>query len=503
MSNRAPWYRRLFTPSAAQPGPMAAEAQLVRVGDAARALIADQPPSAMRRAWDTIQNLVAGLMDGFYDKTGFSRFMTVSPLSMQDVGAMYRGDWIAKRVVNTVADDMTRAWIACTWDGKDTDEEGADELEEAEQTLQVRAAVNQALRWARAYGGGGFVMGVRGQDLAQPLDPESVTKGSLAMLYVVDRWRLAPTGELDGEIGPHFGQPLNYILAETSQVVHWTRLILFDGAELPWHEWRRNGFWHDSELQVLVQNVRDYASTRQAIASLVYESTVDVVKVDGLGIAATTKQGEDMVKARFRVAAASKSINRVFLLDKEDEYEQKTVAFSGVTEVLEKFMVDICGAADIPMTRLFGRSPGGLNSTGDSDLRNYYDHVAARQEKSMRAPMRRLYEVLVRSALGRMPKDFTFIFEPLWQTSDLDRSIIDKNRADTDTAYVAAGAITEEMVARELKDRGTYRTMKDEDIAAVAEAAEAKKKEADAAEIARAAAMATIKPRPAARPPAE
>lgn len=159
-----------------------------------------------------------------------------------------------------------------------------------------------------------------------------------------------------------------------------------------------------------------------------------------------------------------KSFNRTLLLDADEDYEKKSNAFSGLDKVMQQFMVDVSGAADIPMTRLFGQSAGGLNATGDNDVRNYYDMVSAKQEAEVRPQLDYLYQILVRSELGSMPDDFRFDFNPLWQVSATEQATIDKTNADRDKVYLDAGVVTEGLVAKELKERGTYRNMTDEDV---------------------------------------
>ena len=115
-------------------------------------------------------------------------------------------------------------------------------------------------------------------------------------------------------------------------------------------------------------------------------------------------------------------------------------------------------------TRLFGTSATGMNATGDNDVRNYYDMVSAKQEAELRPQLEYLYEVLVRSELGYMPEDFRFDFNPLWQLSETKQATVEKTRAERDQVYLNAGVVTEGLVARELKERGTYRNMTDDDI---------------------------------------
>src|SRR5690606_930445 len=63
----------------------------------------------------------------------------------------------------------------------------------------------------------------------------------------------------------------------------------------------------------------------------------------------------------------------VQLMSKEDDFQQFTLQnFTGINDIYESFMLDVSGAAQIPVTKLFGRSPAGFQATGESDLRNYY-----------------------------------------------------------------------------------------------------------------------------------
>ncbi len=423
---------------------------------------------------DALQNLVAGLMTGA-DKRTFNAYPITVRLTKQDLENAFRQSWLAKRIVNTVAMDMCREWVALTWDDYDTDDEGAREVEQAEKVFSLRSKVEDAIRWGRLYGGAGIVIGIKGDtDYSKPLILENVRKGSLQFLHMLDRWRLAATGELDLDItSPNFGYPAYYTVSDIADPrfrVHWTRVVRFGGEPIPWFAWSSNGYWDDSVLQHIIDTIKDYDATLGGIASLVFESNVDIINSPGLSDQLRMPGGEQRVIDRFRLAVLSKSINKTLLLDggnmtqKGEEWHQKSVSFSGLKDVVEKFMINVSGAADIPMTRLFGQSPAGLTATGESDIRNYYDHVAAKQEAMMRPQLERLYQVLIRSTLGDMPENFAFSFNPLWQTSDKEVAEIDKLRADRDHVYITDGVITEELAAKELLDRRTYRTMEQEDV---------------------------------------
>ena len=414
---------------------------------------------------DGLENVVAGLGTD-RDKRSYSVWADPRILTRQELENMYRGSWLAKKIVNAVADDMTREWLHVTFDG----EELGTTIEQAEKRFALKRKTNEALKWSRLYGGAVIIIGTRDRNLAKPLDVKNVRKGDLRYLHVVDRWRLSPAGSLNRDLeSPNFGMPDIYVLAESTVQVHHTRVLRFNGEKLPYFAWLRNAMWDDSVLQHVMDSLMNCDTTTQAIATMMFESNVDVVKSEGLADVLARKDGEAVLTKRFQVAALLKSFNRMLLLDGTESYEKKQNSFANLDKVIQQFMIDVSGAADIPMTRLFGTSATGMNATGDNDVRNYYDMVSAKQEAELRPQLEYLYEVLVRSELGHMPEDFRFDFNPLWQLSETEQATVEKTRAERDQVYLNAGVVTEALVARELKERGTYRNMTDDDIELVEE----------------------------------
>jgi len=229
--------------------------------------------------------------------------------------------------------------------------------------------------------------------------------------------------------------------------------------------------WDDSELQHTLDSLTNCDTATRGIATMLFEANVDVVKSEGLGDLLATKGGEAVITKRFQLAAMLKSFNRMLLLDGTEEYEKKSNSFANLDKILQQFMVDVSGACDIPMTRLFGQSAGGLNANGDNDVRNYYDMVSGKQETELRPQLEYLDQILVRSELGAMPDDYRFDFNSLWQVSEVEQSEIEANRATRDATYIDKGVITPGVAARDLKERGTYRNLTDADVKA-AEAAQ-------------------------------
>ncbi len=444
----------------------------VPIGDAA------QMPKSLAQAGDGFVNLVAQL-GTTRDKRSGNSFDIVRSLTRVELDSMYRGNWVAARIVDAPAEDATREGWNLSWDGRDKDEGTVRSIQVAENDFDLRGKITEAMKWGRLYGGGALVFGIKGQnDWSKPLVLDSVKKGSLEMVHVLDRYRLAATGQIDSDrTSRNFGLPVYYQIAEAAETVsnvHWSRVVIFNGKRLPYFEWQRNGRWHDSALQVLADNVKDYEATRAGINSLVFESNVDVLSIRGLAEMLSTPNGAQRIIDRVALGAGLKSTNGVWIIDGgplsgqtnvNEMYQQKKITFSGVNEVFEKVcMYDVCGASEIPITRMFGRSPGGLNSTGEGDEANYVTRIKREQMSELYRPLMRIYEIVCRHTIGRMPENFSIDFRPLVGESAKDKASVEFQRAQRDQIYYTMGAVTGGLIARELKDDGIYRTMEDKDV---------------------------------------
>jgi uncharacterized protein len=426
---------------------------------------------------DSLVNVVAGLGTD-RDKKYYSDYSFPYTLTRVQLENIFRASWAGKRIVKAIPEDMTREWVSFLWDGADDDIEGRKTLKQAEQDFAVRSKVLDAETWASLYGGAAIVMGIVGDEtpeaMAKPLRVESLRRGCLRYLHVLDRWRLGAGPELVTDLGdPDFGQPKFYILAESGIRVHRSRMVIFNGERLPWFLWRSNAMWHDSVLQHIYDNLRNYDTVTSALATMMFEQNIDVVANDQVTEALTMDDGEAALVRRYQGMALMKSVNRLVLIDKEHEtYDRKQNSFAGMDKVGEKFMFDLCGAADIPFTRLFGQAPAGMNSTGESDMRNYYDRVKAKQESDMLPQLYRLMSVLVRHALGEWPTDFRIECNPLYQMSAVEKMNVQKVRAERDQINVQNGFVTEGVVTAQLKEDGVYSMLEDDDVDAARELSE-------------------------------
>lgn len=384
---------------------------------------------AFRYIGDTLRNFVANL-GTTRDKAAGSHY-AIPDVSDQELMNAYRGGWLSQKIVDIPAQDACRKWRA--WNA------GAEEisaLEAEERRLGLRGKVLLALTRARLFGGAAIYIGTGDSDPAQPLLAETVQRTGIRNLTVLTR-RVLSAKELEQDIdSPYYGQPKLYALstaARGSIDIHPSRLVRFVGVAHPDEE-LAHGLqfgWGDSVLTSKFEAIKQADATAANVASLIFEKKVDVISIPNFMANMADPQYEERMLARMQLAMVAKGINGALLLDKEESYDSKSAETNGLDSLILTFMQLAAGAADIPMTRLLGQSPGGLNAAGESDLRNYYDHIQSEQELVITPAMAILDECLIRSALGTRPPELFYTWSSLWQSTDKERADIGKTTADT------------------------------------------------------------------------
>lgn len=378
---------------------------------------------------DGLKNLVANIGTP-RDKASRNQYVLPALNEYEAVNA-YRGAWMPRKIIDIPALDACRNWRS--WNAESIE---IGDIEAEEARLGVQKKVMQAQIKARLFGGAAIYIGTGQNNPMDPLNPESIKKGGVKHLNVITK-RVLQAGQLETDPESSlYGKPSYYTMTSSNgQVdIHPSRLVIFNGAEHPDPEMSTdsNHGWGDSVLLAVMDSIKRADGTAASIASLVFEAKVDVIKIpDLMKKLAGDKKFESEVLNRLTLAATAKGINGTLILDDKEDYQQKSASFSGLTDILLAALQIVSGAADIPITRFLGQAPGGLQSTGDADIRNYYDRIKAGQDLEMRPAMALLDECLIRSALGDRPDDVFYTWRSLWQSTEKERADIGKTTAET------------------------------------------------------------------------
>jgi phage-related protein (TIGR01555 family) len=173
-----------------------------------------------------------------------------------------------------------------------------------------------------------------------------------------------------------------------------------------------------SSLQKVYESLRDLGGVNQNIVSIMYEFVIGKFKMAHLAEIMSQPEGAAGVIRRMEIMNMSKSSLNAILIDAEEDYTRDNVSLAGIPEIVDRFMLMVTGSTGIPVTRLFGRSPGGLNATGENDLRNYYDLVESAQGNTLKSPLVRFYKLLGKSiGIKEIP---AFTFNSLYQMTEIE-----------------------------------------------------------------------------------
>jgi len=330
---------------------------------------------AVQSMQDGLENIVTGMGTGQDKSTSNYWINSGKNHDHPQLTARFREDWIAQKVCTIIPQDMTRTWRKFKGDNQE-------DWREADEFFGVAKLFRDSYKWARVYGTSCILLDVKGAGkMDTPLDLDRLKKGCVKSLQVVDRTRLFGIGEINTDpLSPEYGYPTYYQLGGDSNRIHHTRIIRFEGTELPRYENWHNKWYSDSILIPLTTVIDNFHTAANAAAALTHEASTDVVSIEGLQGLLTNPAGEAAILKRFRLMKQMKSIYNITLLDSTEEYSTKTVALNGVKDLIWEYLRIIAAAVGIPATRFLSASPDGMNATGESDLNSYIDVITGLQK---------------------------------------------------------------------------------------------------------------------------
>lgn len=407
---------------------------------------------------DGFANLTArmglGAQNVLSDSTYIFDLLTRNRVKLE---AMYRGSWIVGAAVDAVAEDMTRAGVNIK--GSD-DPEAIQQIQSKLTRLGIWHSLLETIKWGRLYGGAIALIVIDGQDPATPLNVDTVGKDQFRGLKVFDRWQLRPSLQNMVLEGMDYGLPEFYDVISniaTGQVsnlrIHHSRVIRQIGIQLPAMQAMTEEWWGESVIERMYDRLVSFDAATSGAANLIQKAHLRTVQIDKLReVLAAGGKAEENLLSMFHHMRMLQTNEGLTLLDKEDTFAAHSYTFSGLSDMILQFGQQIAGATGIPLVRLFGQSPAGLNSTGESDLRMYYDNVAAQQESRLRDGMMKVLRVMHKSLFGVLPPvNFDFDFVPLWQTSTKEKADIATSITTTVATAYEKGIIDQTTALQELK----------------------------------------------------
>ena len=407
--------------------------------------------AAARMGWGTPS--VAEGADYQMVRTSFDYWLLVT---------LYRNHWISRRIVDAPAKDMVRAWPKLT---SELPPEDLTTIDRAFRKTGTKRKLLKALKFGRLFGGAAALIIIDGDEdrLDQPLKLDEIEVGSYRGLIPFDRWvGIAPAGEVCTDINrPNaFDLPEFYNVQQPSVNtfrVHASRILRFCGPDVPAPEYQAQQYWGISVLEPVYEALRMLDNVSWNVLSLTFRASILAMKwkdmAQALSGAGTSVAASQQFYQRMQAVNHLLSNQNLMVVPEDGGIESITASFASLPEVIQQFQLNISGAAEMPITRLFGRTITGLGQSNDADERLYEERIATEQDENLRPELERLFAVVSMSELGEVPDDLDFSWPSVRVLTEEEKTKLATDSTANVVALVNAGLWRKSDGLRELKQQ--------------------------------------------------
>jgi phage-related protein (TIGR01555 family) len=377
---------------------------------------------------NSLRDFVSGVASGGLganlsqtDAISFNNRYSAITLNRALLSQTYLEHGIVQVLIDQPIDDAFRGGIIIK-----CPELSSDDIKDIEAYLnneQILLIYAQALKWSRLYGGAGIIINA-GQDMTKPLKISAINETTPLEFYAADRWELSYSPQGNSLLDQLKQEdtvdcPYNYY----GHKMHKENVIKLKGKEAPSLIRGQFGGWGVSELEKIIRTYNQYLKHQNVIYEVMDESKIDVYKIAGFNSSICTKDGAAKTASRITAASQIKNYQNALVLDSEDGYEQKTLGFAGLSEILTQIRIGLACDLRMPMTKLFGISSAGFNS-GEDDIENYNSMIESEIRSKVKKGLILLLQIICQKVLGYIPDNLDFEFKPLRIMTNKEESMI-------------------------------------------------------------------------------
>ncbi|MEY2702260.1 MAG: hypothetical protein RLY43_893, partial [Bacteroidota bacterium] len=392
---------------------------------------------------DGWSNILTGLGVAERDKR-----MSATPLvrlfSQTELENLYRADDIAQKIIDRIPKEMFRAGYEIIV--QNNDKAGSD-ITQYLKKLNADETFRKALKLARLHGGSGIILGIDdGQDASYPVNYNAIS--SIKWITVLDKWRLVAQTIEDDLTKPNFGMPKTYTLQslhakseQMNSIIHASRVIRFEGIELPEQAFIVNQYWGDSYLSSVYNPLLNFNSAHDSAAATMQDFVQSVYELENL--ADLIASGDDeLVQKRLQLLDATRSIIKAIVIQKGESFRRDSMTITGMPELLTKIENRLVAASGMPHTILLGEGSEGQTS-GNSEKTDFYDLVAQEQTSVLMPRQLDLIKLITLAKDGVKVNidDVSIKYKPLWEMDEKEQAIVYKTNAEADAIYLMNGVL--------------------------------------------------------------
>lgn len=368
-----------------------------------------------------------------------------------------------RRPAEIIAKEMTRKWITLTYAGEIDGSEKLGQIEKEMARLQVRDKFREAALQDGLFGRSQIYLDM-GVDLGDVGDTElkelkrplfrkngKIGRGDLKALRVVEPiWTYPNSYDAVNPLKDNFFRPDSWFVM--GMEIHHTRLLTFVSREVPDMLKPAYAFGGLSLSQMMKPYVDNWLRTRQSVSDLIKSYSVSGLKTNLSGM--LNMGGAQELQRRMQLFNQSRDNRGVFLLDKEtEEWFNITTPLTNLDQLQaqsQEHMSSICG---VPLVKLLGITPSGLNASSDGEIRAFYDWVESQQETLFRKTLTDLINIIQLSLFGEVDENIGFKFDTLWSLDEEHQASVEQIKSSTAATYYQIGALAPKEIRNELARR--------------------------------------------------
>lgn len=383
-------------------------------------------------AWDTLYESLTehAIMEGQYPLSSFIGYGVLQQIAQNGM---------IRTCIQTVADDLTRDWIELLGGS----EERLEKLKAILDKNQIKNMITKAASTTGYYGGCFIYIDTGTEDPSLPLviseKSAEIKQGADIKLVLIDPVNVSP-------LEYNAIDPLkeNYMVPQMWSVigrtVHHSRMIIFTDNDPPVLLKPAYNFLGIPQAQILWDYVLHWNKARSSAVEILNKLNLTVYKTNASELLATP-QGIELLDLRMKSLQRYRNNSSVLVCDQETEsVENITETLAGVVDIVRQSLEFIAAINRTPAVKLLGISPSGFNATGESDIRNYYDHIKAKQEL-YRDQIQKIIDIYQLVLFGSIEEGLSFKFNTISGDDKEKNATIFKHQVDSLTALQGAGVI--------------------------------------------------------------
>ena len=357
-----------------------------------------------------------------------------------------------RRISETIAAEMTRKWIRVQSTG-DGDDDKADKIKKIEaelKRLHVRDAFRKVAAQDGFFGRGHLYLdlgtGEERDELKTPIgdgwdkaSAAKVTKARplLAVKAIEAVWCYPTNYNSNDPLRDDWYKPQHWFVQ--GKEIHASRLLTFIGREVSDLLKPAYSFGGLALSQMAKPYVDNWLRTRQSVADIIQAFSVFVLKTN-MGM--TLQGGGEEFFRRLDLFTLNRDNRGVMVVDKDTEDFENVAAPLGTLDMLQaQTQEHMAAVSGIPLVKLLGIQPAGLNADSEGVLRSFYDWITGYQESLFTDNLHRVLGFVQLSLFGRIDPEIGFAWEPLVELDEAEEATVRKTEAETDIALIDAGVL--------------------------------------------------------------